>query len=341
LERRGLILDALDTYETIVKRDPNAALERMKMQSLRGLLDSRKHEAPKQNQRFALAIAVCVTLLVISVAGAVVISQRNKPSQVATTQLDKPSYSVDSFSQADQKIATQPSSKSDESNGADDQGQQDSTVDENTAAAVPSRKTSQSPLNGALPDPTKGSETSNPDFKPVNPLDNARIEPMQTNPTVQSATTNANVGAPNNSQNADPDPTQVANQNPETKSPTHPSVVDIKLSEDPPKGGDAGMDANGMEALVRTARGQYQVGNYQAAASTYERALSFGADPALTNQRLAQCYEKLGRTSDAKAAYGHAITAIQSQINDGRGNKDRLLAALNSSQQALKNLQGG
>jgi tetratricopeptide (TPR) repeat protein len=117
--------------------------------------------------------------------------------------------------------------------------------------------------------------------------------------------------------------------------------VDIKLSQDQPRNTDGGIDANGLEALVRTAKGQYQIGNYQAAAATYENALRAGADPAMTNQRLGQCYERLGQTSEAKAAYGRAIAAIQAEINGRKGNKDQLLAALDTSQQALKNLQGG
>ncbi|MEA2554412.1 MAG: hypothetical protein QOJ65_2588, partial [Fimbriimonadaceae bacterium] len=66
-----------------------------------------------------------------------------------------------------------------------------------------------------------------------------------------------------------------------------------------------------------------------------------GADPSLINQRIGQCYERLGRTSDAKEAYSRAITALETAIAGGRGNKERLLAALDSSKQALKNLQGG
>ena len=93
--------------------------------------------------------------------------------------------------------------------------------------------------------------------------------------------------------------------------------------------------------MVRTARSQYQVGNYEAAASTYERALASGADPTQVNQRLAQCYEKLGRQSDAVQAYQRSIQALEKAIASGKGDRDRLTTALDSSKQALKVLQGG
>jgi hypothetical protein len=179
--------------------------------------------------------------------------------------------------------------------------------------------------------------------QPVNPLANPEIKAIQpdSQQAVPANSSNANVGAPKDNQQ-DPDPSAVTTiaKPPDSQDP--PPVVDIKLS-DPTQtqGSDMAINANGLDAMVRSARGQYQVGNYQTAANTYERALKAGADPATVNQRLGQCYEKLGRNSDAADAYSRAIAALQNQINGGKGNKDRLLAALDSSRQALKNLQGG
>lgn len=343
LERRGLIYEALECYEAIVAKNPKAALERMKMQTLRGMLDSRRYQ-PDQSKRLALGIAVCVALLIVSIAGAIAVSRRDQTPTVATNQPQTtPSYSVDSsFGQGDRE--TNAKKAATEANQNQDDQQDPSGADTQPDTSQPDQqparlKINPSPLNGALPDPSQ-TNSAGQDFKPVNPLDHAQIQPLQTQTDPGASTNNGNVGAGSNSNQSDPDPSTV---NPADSKPSGPPpVVDIKLSDDqPPKESDLAIDANGIEAMVRTARGQYQVGNYQAAAATYERALSAGADPALTNQRLAQCYERLGRTSEAKSAYGKAIAAIQNQINGGRGNKDRLMAALNSSQQALKNLQGG
>jgi tetratricopeptide (TPR) repeat protein len=340
LERRGLILEALECHETIVAKDPNAALERMKVQTLRGLLDARKYQAPTTDKRLALAIAVCVTLLVISVAGAFALSRNPQPSHVAMNQPETPTYKVESFPQTkNPQTAAKQSQEETEGPATTDDGT------ERPAALQPQpneRRTAATPLNGTLPDPTRTISEGGQDFKPVDPLANAQIQPLQTQQAVSAATTNGNVGGPTSgSQSNDPDPSAVDPA--DTKPSRPPQVIDIKLSPNqaPTRSNEPAIDANGIEAMVRTARGLYQVGSYQSAASTYEKALSAGADPAMTNQRLAQCYERLGRTGDAKVAYGRAINAIQDQINGGRGNKDRLLAALNSSQQALKNLQGG
>jgi len=342
LERRGLVHEALECFEKIVSKDPNAALERMKLQTLRGTLDLRNNERPPQQQRLALGIAVCVTLLVISVVGAFAFSRRSQPQVVANTTGEKPNYTVDSFNQNDRSQAIKQAAQS---QATADQSKTDNTQEaaksDSQPATTQTQKITPTPLNGALPNPAQTDENTS---KPVNPLAGAQISPIPSttnDQTVQSATNNANIGAPSGSRSADPDPSAVQQTAQQTK-PSRPPVVDIKLSDDqPPKDSDLAIDANGIEAMLRAARSQYQIGNYQSAASTYERALTAGADPAMTNQRLAQCYEQLGRTSEAKAAYGRAINAIQTQINGGKGNKDRLLAALNSSQQALKNLQGG
>ena len=65
------------------------------------------------------------------------------------------------------------------------------------------------------------------------------------------------------------------------------------------------------DTLTRVARQHYILANYEKAADAYEKALAAGASPGSTNQRLAQCYEKLGRKADAISAYGLAISAYE------------------------------
>lgn len=123
-----------------------------------------------------------------------------------------------------------------------------------------------------------------------------------------------------------------------------PGIMDIqivsgngKTNSDP---ADPASKANGAEALLRTARSQFQLGNFQSASNSYERALRAGADPATINQRLAQCYERLGRNPDAVAAYNRAIDSIQADLQAGRGDKDRLTRALDACKQAVKVVGG-
>jgi tetratricopeptide (TPR) repeat protein len=93
------------------------------------------------------------------------------------------------------------------------------------------------------------------------------------------------------------------------------------------------------EVLIRTARDAFVRGDYGRASDAYEKALARGASRGSTNQRLAQCYERLGRKGDAIAAYERAVAAYQSQLAGG-GDNSRIQAALDSSRQALKNLRG-
>jgi Tfp pilus assembly protein PilF len=339
LERRGLIHEAIGTYEFIVAKDPKAALERMKLQALRGLMDAKTFRDPMQQRRTALGVAVCAGLFVFATIGAIMVSRHPQTAIVASTQPGTPNYKVDSFTEPVQAPITKQVSQGNDQ--ASDPTAQDGSSQDQAPASNPAEsartKPNGSSLSGQLPDPSHEPIQDNPlQSKPVNPFANAEVKPVQTN--AEQALSSTNTAPANHDRSSDPDPSTVTTP---AKATATPPVVDIKLSEDRPKDSDLAIDANGVEAMVRAARGQYQVGHYEAAASTYERALSAGADPAMTNQRLAQCYERLGRTSDAKSAYSHAITAIQTQINGGRGNKDRLMAALNSSQQALKNLQGG
>ena len=59
------------------------------------------------------------------------------------------------------------------------------------------------------------------------------------------------------------------------------------------------------------------------------------------NQRLAQCYENLGKKSDAVNAYQRAAQALKDKIGSGKGNTARDKAALESCEAAIKVLNEG
>ena len=121
-------------------------------------------------------------------------------------------------------------------------------------------------------------------------------------------------------------------------------MIDIKISSGGPRvpaGGSATNDANGLEALQRTARQQYQLGKYADAARSYEQMLRFGGDSGSTNQRLGQCYEKLGKSAEASTAYTRAIGALELSLKSGKGDAGRTQAALDACRQALKIVKGG
>jgi tetratricopeptide (TPR) repeat protein len=88
---------------------------------------------------------------------------------------------------------------------------------------------------------------------------------------------------------------------------------------------------------MKAAQEQYLVGQFAKAASLYEQALRAGGDPGRVNQRIGQCYERLGKTSEAIAAYTRAEANLQSAVNSGRTSAKPTLEAV---QRALRNLRG-
>ena len=121
-------------------------------------------------------------------------------------------------------------------------------------------------------------------------------------------------------------------------------MIDIKVSSGGPRtlpGGSSSSDGNGLEALQRTARQQYQLGKFADAARSYEQMLRYGGDAGSTNQRLGQCYEKLGRAAEAGTAYSRAIGALELSLKAGKGDPTRTKSALDACRQALKIVQGG
>lgn len=328
LERKGLLAEALACYETIVERNPEAALEKMKVESLRNAIDLDSAPPPGPDRKMAITVAASAAVFVIALGaiGAILTSRGNPPAQVATLRPSNPTYSFKAFDP-------------NEANPPKQTPTQETPPAENKPVDEPQNDPAPvSTVAKSLPKPSIEGAIGNGGGAPVNPLPTGvEIRPIQSSPTpsLPNPTSNASVGR------SDPEPSVVAPK--EDPKPSEPApIMDIRISSGQARpGSDQALDTNGVEALVRTARGQYQVGNYQAAATTYERAIRAGADPTLMNQRLAQCYEKLGRTSDAADAYSRAIGAIERAISSGKGNKDRLLAALESSKQALKNIQGG
>lgn len=323
LERRGLFAEALDAYEQVLASDPESALDKIKVNQIRNLLAAGRVAKVRTNRRPALfgAAAACVFVVAL---GALAAALANRPatrdSKVATAEL-QPNYSATPFDLREPEPPLAAGQQGTASPSGIERAES-ATAEREAEPQLPAAPT------GELPRPAEDGGN-----KPVNPLPpGMEIKPIESATQVVAGTTQPN---------PDPEPGSVAagSQSPKPEEPK--AVVDIRLSEDTgtAKTG-ASMNANGVEALVRTARGQYQVGNYQAAAATYERALKAGADAASVNQRLAQCYEQLGRRSDAIEAYNRAVVAMERAIDSGKGG-DRLRAALDSSKQALKVLQGG
>ncbi len=328
-ERRGEISEALACHERILVLDPDSVIDRLKVNDLRNLLVTSVSAASVPNRRLAIMGAMAAFVFVTSIGVLLATSGSGEPAKVAT--ITQPQGAIDSAQRFDPSILNQapPGAQ------ANPVRQAPAVTNNDAGAAAQVQQgndaAQQSPARGMLPSADNQAPFGMGNIGPL------RINPEivpKPNPPVVKATV---------ARSPDPDPATDNNSQPQPQREA-PGIMEIKIlsrnGQATTGSGDAGSGANGVEALMRTARHQYQIGNYTAAAQSYERALRGGADAASANQRLAQCYEKLGRNSDGAAAYQRAIAALESELSSGKGDKDRIAAALDSCKQAVKVLGG-
>lgn len=340
-ERLGQISEALECHERVLALDPDSMIDKIKVNDLRNLLISRG-PATTPDRRMAIVSAVAAFVLVVSIGVVVAQSGSKGPDKVA---VNTPAPNVQQgpvgskFEQPGPATTTQPpvagttQPTSESKTPSPSSPPAESPGRDSSAKAPDTQLPPYSRPDGAskLPRPDGGGLSGNIPFR-VNVPPGVNGSTPKPTPTEQPVPSHA----------TDPDPVTSDSQAAPPKQEA-PGIMEIKIVSRGGKqadGTESGNRSNGVEALVRTARNQYQLGNYSAAATSFERALRAGADPASGNQRLAQCYEKLGRNAEAAAAYNRAIDAIQADISAGRGEKDRLGAALDSCRQALKVLGG-
>lgn len=140
------------------------------------------------------------------------------------------------------------------------------------------------------------------------------------------------------SDDPDPDMTNAGGRTSGDSGPkTDPGVIDISVS----KGGrNNGGSEMGVQALQAAARQQFMLQKWDQAARTYERLRSMGHSSPLNEQRLAQCYERLGQKESAASAYRRAIGMLEDLIRTGGGDTSRYQQQLDSCRQALQVLGG-
>lgn len=347
-ERLGQIAEALECHEKVLDLDPDSMIDKIKVNDLRNLLVARSSIAAMPDRKMAIVGAVAATVLVLSIGVVLAKSGSKTPDKVAVNNPPVSQSQGPTGSHFDTPVGPPGSQNSGQGqvlqNPPANGGQPNNAPRNPSSSQDDSDRGSNAPLPKWPADrghqlPKPGSDGENPSgpiiLKPDQDLEAALHK--NGNAAPNTAITNPNP-QPTGSRPDDPPPSEApAKQD-------APGIMEIKITS---RGGksvgdssDPGSHPNGVEALLRTARSQYQTGNYSGAATAYERALRAGADPSSANQRLAQCYEKLGRNSDATSAYNRAIDALQSAIGSGKGDKDRLNAALESCKQAIKVLGG-
>lgn len=315
-ERKGDLPSALEAYEKVVELNPDSPLDRVKLTYLKDALA--KSSAPARRKPLALISAAATTVLVMSVGSMfAVASMRNDVQSALQTASTTPTESEPNL-----------------------QSKQLSPVDSKPAERLSQKPTTEGVTKVEEPAPREPVRTteSQATRTPIEREDPTPVAPMRVNGPIANAVPEKQQTKPPapTKNEGDPDPTPV-NSKP-TKSN---GVIDIKPSEgNQSDTGSAPDGANDADNMMRIGRQHFMTGDYERAADAYDRALSSGADPALVNQRLGQCYEKLGRRSEAITAYTRAAEAYKRRLENGSGDKNRNQAALDACRAALRVLGG-
>jgi hypothetical protein len=327
-ERLGEYAQALDCYRTILKVEPESQLDRIRVARLETIVSSGEIEIgqPNSRRRTALGAAVAAAILLVSSGSALILAAQSS-----------------------------------------DKGESAQTVNVDKAASAPFYPVPYVPTGNSGYAPNDQSAPQNQDYEGLNsvpeggritplirPGDDQRLapgvlrdprqyDPQATNRVVagQIEPVRPNFGGvnPRTQPPGDPDPTVISGT---TGGDSRNMVVDVKPSKNNTGSGATGGNtqvedrALQIDSLIRVAREQQIMGNHAKAADAYEKALALGASPSSTNQRLAQCYVKLGKKAEAIKAYERAINAFERMDQ----NDIRVQAMLDACRAELKDLRG-
>ena len=337
-ERLDQLAEAIDCYEKVVEVRPDSPVEKIKISHLRKALSTRLTVHPREGQRTAVFGAIAAAVFVICGAAMVAILN-SRPAEAQTN--DRVATNTPATNTNQNLVpfnAVKPTDLGDQV--------EDKTVGKPHPGDEPplgvnngEAKITNPPVTtpGRLPGPPAGAPMSG-QIEPVRPPTNLEIRPET--PPVSSGSDGTTT--------IDPDPQTTQNtgdaKQPEAEPQKHEPepILEIRRSNGGARTFGGGQDVsssngNGLQALLRTANQQFGLGRYDKAATTYERALSSGGNSGSLNQRLGQCYEKLGRNGDAISAYTKAVAYYE----DAARTDTSKVQALESCKQALKILRGG
>ncbi len=331
-ERLGQIAPALEAVERVVDLNPDSELDKIRRNQLRNALEHHSVAFVRKDRRLAVAGALSAVVIVMGLGAlAAAVGQRNVDSKPKSDRsIVRQAFEPATLPNSQSGAAKAPPTEQSEAAPAGGTGDNTYQVRNGESSHRSSARSDGDPL----PFPRADAASYQQDMQ---------VEPFHPNitPIVSSQSDAAKPTAPppNKTKAVDPPPEATPNQ-PATEDS---GVIDIQVHKGAGSGpgGSESIGGSGLEALVRTGRQQLLIGNYAAAAGTYERALRNGGDPVSINQRLGQAYSHSGRTSDAIEAYGRAIAAGESMMGPGKGGNSRVQAAVDSCKAALKALQGG
>lgn len=326
-ERRGEIADALESAERIVELNPDSELDRIKRNGLRtSLLNA---SAPVQPDRRIAFAAAAAAVVLVACAGILVARRPAAGPAVASTAPVGPVVEtpVASTSQQAASVATNATAPTSA-----------------PASIVPAERTA---VVNETREPTLVSNPGNTlpaadgNGNPEGPI----VPPTEINlPPAKSPTTPFTKKSPVTTPEGDPPPV-VIDPTGDRKKDDDPGQIEIQVSGGSKRAGGGTIvpetHTNGAVAYARVGTERFELGDYAGAAANLEKAVASGGDAVELNRRLAQAYSRLGRNSEAAAAYERCRSAAAAALASGKGDKERLQAARDAAEAGLRTVKGG
>jgi tetratricopeptide (TPR) repeat protein len=349
-ERKGEYAEALDSYETVVALNPDSTIDKIKLNQLRNAFAQKKAGAPSPDKKVAALMAIAATLLIGSVGFATVRlmnSSGNKTVPVTTTNTTRPIISPPNNQLANtqtpvlnntpsQPVAQNQAQGNSGGNSVDDvqpirsngQASNQSQPERTRNPILPNQgqRTRSTPTGG------RGGNNEGQEVRPLIPNVGEVLPPQNNSQPVPEPGGGGNFRKPQ--PNGDP-PTRPVDQNQNEKArETNAGVMEVSISKGngKPKGNPE------ADTLQKTGNERMKAGDADGAAKAYEGANRAGSSSGKNHQRQAQALARQGKNSEAQAAYQRAISAYQSDIQSGKGNRDSNEAGLASCRAALKQL---
>lgn len=324
-EKAGQYYDAIAAYEQVVHHKPDSKLDQVRLEHLQSMVSQEEDLAIRpRNKKVALFTIIAGTLLLSSIGAAFFMSANQNQVATNTPEQTKDPNNITTFDIPVTPVPTQ-------DNSVTNPNTDNQAVEPQNGGGVLRNPQGNQPLSSRY---QSGSVNPNWNGGEVQPLDPG--VPVDIIPS--PGTDQNNAVQPNTNQNS-------TNQDTTTPSPVQDEPedqgeIDISVIR-PSSTGGAGADpvVNEADLLIKEARAYSSRGHHDKAAQSYEAALRKGASAGATNQRLAECYKRLGRRNDAINAYRRSIVAYDRMISSGN-DSPRIRMALDECNKAIASLGG-
>lgn len=326
-ERDGQLSEALETYEKVCELRPDSAIDRIRAAHLRKLVAAEEFavDVPSERKRSLLLVAAAGVLLT-SVGAAFFFASTGQPT-VNKNLVAKNESNIAGFAGLSPTLVPNVPPK-------DIKAEVDSSTNGTAGIVGVNGNPGYDPnQNTTAPFRTNNSEENQP-YQP-------NLKPWELMNGTQPNNPSTGTSSPNGNEPSTATPVSDPPKDPVAKEEDDPGIIEMKVnpgSSNNSSGGTA-VDNLSAEQLIQKARNLYVQENYAGAAAAYEQAIKAGANTGATYQRLAQCYEKLGKRSNAIQAYRQAISAFDSQIARGNASSS-VRAAKESCEKAIAALGG-